>query len=149
MASKKMAPRKPSRTATNTPAPRTASAAGTNTDALVERLRKICLALPDAVEKVSHGEPTWFAGPKGKVFAMLDNHHHGAPHLSVWLATSKDMQETLVAAEPERYFVPPYVGAKGWVAAILDRAPDWNAIAALVRECFVNVAPPKSRQKLS
>ena len=42
------------------------------------------MALPDANEKLSHGEPTWFAG-KGKVFAMLDDHHHGAAHLAVWL----------------------------------------------------------------
>ena len=52
--------------------------------ALAERLRNICMALPEANERVSHGEPTWFAG-KVKVFAMLDNHHHGAEHLSVWL----------------------------------------------------------------
>ena len=52
--------------------------------AAIKKLRAICLALPEAVEKTSHGEPTWFAG-KGKVFAMLDDHHHGAPHLSVWL----------------------------------------------------------------
>ncbi len=53
-------------------------------DRLVGRLRQICMALPEAKEKLSHGEPTWFAG-KGKVFAMLDDHHHGAPHVSVWL----------------------------------------------------------------
>ena len=47
---------------------------------LVERVRRICMKLPEANERISHGEPTWFAG-KGKVFAMLDNHHHGARHL--------------------------------------------------------------------
>ena len=46
----------------------------------LSRLRAICMALPEANERLSHGEPTWFAG-KGKVFAMLDNHHHGADHL--------------------------------------------------------------------
>ena len=51
---------------------------------LVERVRKICMKLPEANERISHGEPTWFAG-KGKVFAMIDGHHHNSPHLSVWL----------------------------------------------------------------
>src|SRR5262245_58274442 len=74
--------------------------------ALVEKLRAICLALPEAVEKASHGEPTWFAG-KGKVFAMLDDHHHGAPHLSVWLPAGLGAQESLIASDPARYFRPP------------------------------------------
>ena len=86
---------------------------------LVERLRKICLALPDAVEKVSHGEPTWFAG-KGKVFAMLDNHHHGAAHLSVWLPQPPGGQAALIDADPARFFRPPYVGPSGWVGVVLD-----------------------------
>src|SRR5919106_3260547 len=73
-------------------------------------LRAICLALPEANEKLSHGEPTWFAG-KGKVFAMLDDHHHGAPHLSVWLPQPLGAQEALVESDPKRYFRPPYVGS--------------------------------------
>src|SRR5690606_128336 len=73
---------------------------------LVERLRKLCLALPEANERLSHGEPTWFAG-KGKVFAMLDNHHHGSPHLSVWLPQPEGAQEALIEADPARFFRPP------------------------------------------
>src|SRR5215471_21366586 len=69
---------------------------------LVKRLRRICLALPEANERISHGEPTWFAG-KGKVFAMLDNHHHGAPHVAVWLPQPLDVQETLIEADPGRF----------------------------------------------
>src|SRR6185436_18938948 len=61
---------------------------------LVERLRKLCLTFPEAGERLSHGEPTWFAG-KGKVFAMLDNHHHGAKRLSVWLPMPPGVQESL------------------------------------------------------
>src|SRR5687767_5361485 len=79
---------------------------------IVERLRKICLALPQANEKVSHGEPTWFAG-KGKVFAMLDNHHHGAAHFSVWLPQPLGEQEALIEADSRRFFRPPYVGPSG------------------------------------
>src|SRR3977135_1598062 len=70
-------------------------------DRLVGRLRRICMALPEANEKLSHGEPTWFAG-KGKVFAMLDDHHHGAAHLSVWLPQPLRGQEDLIDSEPRR-----------------------------------------------
>ena len=105
----------------------------------VATLRAICLALPEAVEKASHGEPTWFAG-KGKVFAMLDDHHHGAPHLSVWLPAGLGAQETLIASDPERYFRPPYVGASGWVGVVLDTRPDWAVVGWLVEQAFRLVA---------
>ena len=111
-------------------------------EALVERLRKICLALPEATEKRSHGEPTWFAG-KGKVFAMLDNHHHGAAHLSVWLPQPLGVQEALIDGEPERFFRPAYVGSSGWVGVVLDTRPDWTLIERLVREAYLHVATRK------
>jgi hypothetical protein len=107
--------------------------------ALVARLREICLAFPEASERMSHGEPTWFAG-KGKVFAMLDNHHHGSPHLSVWLPQPMGLQESLIEADKERYFRPPYVGPRGWVGVVLDTKPDWKLVEQLVREAFVHVA---------
>jgi hypothetical protein len=109
---------------------------------LVARLRAICLALPEAGERLSHGEPTWFAG-KGKVFAMLDNHHHGSPHLSVWLPQPMDVQETLVGAAPARFFRPPYVGPSGWVGVVLDTKPDWAMVQQLVFDAFVHVATKK------
>ncbi|MGZ3478632.1 MAG: MmcQ/YjbR family DNA-binding protein [Polyangiales bacterium] len=111
-------------------------------DAIVQRLRAICLALPEANERISHGEPTWFAG-KGKVFAMLDDHHHGAEHLSVWLPQPVGVQETLIESDPERFFKPPYVGPNGWVGVVLDTKPDWAMVAELVREAFVHVATKK------
>jgi hypothetical protein len=109
---------------------------------LVERLRKICLAFPEAGERISHGEPTWFAG-KGKVFAMLDNHHHGSPHLSVWLPQPIGAQEALIEADAARFFRPPYVGPSGWVGVVLDTQPDWTMVEELVRESFVHVATKK------
>ena len=113
----------------------------------IERLRKLCLAFPDANERVSHGEPTWFAG-KGKVFAMLDNHHHGAKHLSVWLPQPLGVQETLIEADPERFFRPPYVGANGWVGVVLDKRPDWTLIERLLRDAYLHVATRKLAAKL-
>ena len=115
--------------------------------ALVAKLRALCFAFPEANEKVSHGEPTWFAG-KGKVFAMLDNHHHGSEHLSVWLPMSPGVQEELVAAEPARFFRPPYVGSAGWVGVVLDRRPDWALISKLLREAFLHRAGARLRAKL-
>jgi hypothetical protein len=109
---------------------------------LVERLREICLAFPEAGERLSHGEPTWFAG-KGKVFAMLDNHHHGSPHLSVWLPQPFGVQEALIASEPKRFFRPPYVGPSGWVGVVLDTKPAWNMVQHLVHQAFVHVATKK------
>jgi hypothetical protein len=103
------------------------------------RLRALCLALPEAVEKVSHGEPTWFAG-KGKVFAMFDEHHHGARHVSVWLPAAVGAQEALIESDPKRYFRPPYVGPSGWVGVVLDDRPDWKVVAWLVEQAFRHVA---------
>jgi predicted DNA-binding protein (MmcQ/YjbR family) len=111
------------------------------------RLRAICLALPEAVEKVSHGEPTWFAG-KGKVFAMLDDHHHGAAHLSVWLPAGLGAQEALIESDPGRFFLPPYVGSSGWVGVVLDDDPDWAQVAWLVEQAYRLVAHAKLVAKL-
>lgn len=115
--------------------------------ALIERLRKLCLALPEANERLSHGEPTWFAG-KGKVFAMLDNHHHGAEHLSVWLPMPRGVQESLIASDKARFFKPPYVGPSGWVGMVLDTKPDWKRVKELLRDAFVFVATAKLRAQL-
>lgn len=114
---------------------------------LVERVRKLCLAFPEANERISHGEPTWFAG-KGKVFAMLDGHHHHSPHLSVWLPQPLGAQEALIDADGERFFRPPYVGVSGWVGVVLDTKPDWGVVAGLIREAYLHVATGKLRKAL-
>jgi predicted DNA-binding protein (MmcQ/YjbR family) len=109
---------------------------------LLARLRAICLALPEAREKISHGEPAWFAG-KGKVFAMLDEHHHGAEHVSVWLPAGLGGQEALIESDPKRFFRPPYVGPSGWVGVVLDTKPDWKQVAWLVEQAYRLVARPR------
>ena len=103
------------------------------------------MALPEANEKLSHGEPTWFAG-KGKVFAMLDDHHHGAAHLAVWVPQPFGAQEALIRSDPKRFFRPPYVGVSGWVGVVLDLRPDWDAVAALVHDAYLNVATARLRK---
>jgi hypothetical protein len=123
-------------------APALVRARSAASERLIERARRICMALPEANEKLSHGEPTWFAG-KGKVFAMLDDHHHGAPHCSLWLPLPPGAQEALVGGDPDGYFRPPYVGHKGWVGVVLDANPDWRVVAGLVAEAYRYVAGPR------
>jgi hypothetical protein len=105
----------------------------------LDRLRRICLALPEATEKLAWGEPTFRV--RGKLFAQLDDHHHGADHFAVWLAAPLGAQEMLVYADPARYFVPPYVGPRGWVGVRLDGVVDWAAVTRLARDAYLQVAP--------
>ena len=102
------------------------------------------MVLPEANEKLSHGEPTWFAG-KGKVFAMLDSHHHGSPHLAVWLPQPLGAQEALIDAHPERFSRPPYVGPSGWVGLIVDTKPNWSMVEEMVGEAYLHVASAKRK----
>ena len=112
------------------------------------RLRALCLAFPEASERLSHGEPTWFAG-KGKVFAMLDNHHHGSEHLSVWVPMPAGVQDDLVAADGARFFRPPYVGPAGWVGVVLDGKLNWGMVTAMVRDAYLHVATARLRAALA
>ena len=106
----------------------------------VARLRAACLALPEVVERASHGEPSFFAGGK-KLFVMLDDHHHGADHLAFWCAAPPGAQQALVAHDPSGFFRPPYVGHRGWVGVRIDTDPDWAEVAELVRDAYRQVAP--------
>jgi hypothetical protein len=109
----------------------------------VDRLRAICLALPETTEKLAWGEPTWRV--RGKLFAQLDDHHHGAAHLAVWLPAPLGEQEAMVFMDPARFFRPPYVGPRGWVGVRIDRRPDWTLVAGLVAQAYRQVAPPRLR----
>jgi hypothetical protein len=98
----------------------------------LDRVRKICESLPETFEKLSHGAPTWWS--RKRTFLMFMDNHHGDGRLALWCAASKDEQETLVHADPEVFFVPPYVGVGGWVGIRLDRGLDWGAVASLIAE---------------
>jgi hypothetical protein len=110
----------------------------------IARLRAICLALPETTEKVAWGEPTWRV--RGRLFAQLDDHHHGAEHLAVWLPAPLGEQEALIKADPARFFRPPYVGQRGWVGVRIDGRPSWTQVKVLVEQAYWQVAPrPKRR----
>jgi hypothetical protein len=113
----------------------------------VDRLRAICLALPEATEKIAWGEPTWRV--RGKLFAQLDDHHHGADHLAVWLPAPLGEQEAMVFTDPARFFRPPYVGSRGWVGVRIDRKPDWTLVARLVEQAYRVVAPPRLQASIA
>jgi hypothetical protein len=113
-----------------------ASARGT---APLERVRAVCLRFPETEERLSHGEPTWFAGGR-KVFVMYADHHHDDRE-AFWAAAPDGAQDALVSDDPSRYFVPPYVGHRGWVGVYLDGPdPDWDRIEEIVEDAFRMVA---------
>ena len=106
-------------------------------------LRAICLALPEVTERPSHGAPTWFVRDK-KAFVTLwaDGHHdHHFPHL--WCAGPPGAQQELTAAEPAKFFRPPYVGHRGWIGVRLDGDVDWDEVSAMCREAHRVVAPAR------
>ncbi|AYF77510.1 MmcQ/YjbR family DNA-binding protein [Nocardia yunnanensis] len=110
-------------------------------DSVLERLRAVCRGLPAVSEKLSHGEPCWFAGGK-KMFVMFADHHHD-DRLGFWCAAPAGVQAELVAAEPGRYFRPPYVGHRGWLGVYLDVPVDWDEIGEIVEDAYRQVATKK------
>jgi hypothetical protein len=147
---------------------------------VLDRLREICLALPETSERLSHGSPTFFIrarktlGPErpvgdegadksgqaqlgsseppgedsvratytgGKSFLMYVNDHHGDEILGIWCAAPAGVQTDLVDTEPERFFLPPYVGHRGWLGVRLDREVDWDEVAGIVEDAYCCVAP--------
>ena len=105
-------------------------------------VREVCLWLPETEEKISHGSPD-FKVIDGKTFATYSVNHHGDGHLALWLRMPPGAQSMYVDAEPEYFYVPPYVGPSGWLGVDLDKGLDWGRIAELVREAYVEVAPKK------
>jgi hypothetical protein len=109
----------------------------------VTRVRKLCLALPEAHEVEAWGEPTFRV--KNKLFAMYasSDNHHGAGMASVWLKAPPGNQDVMVHANPKRFFVPPYVGPSGWVGVRLEGRVDWKELDMLVRDAYRQVAPKR------
>jgi hypothetical protein len=110
------------------------------TDTALERVRSICLSLHEVTERLSHGQPTFFVRGR-KTFVMFLDNHHDDGRLALWCAAPEGMQETLVRAEPEHYFRPPYVGHRGWIGVRLDRGLDWNEVAGAIEDAYAQVAP--------
>ncbi len=97
----------------------------------IKRVRRLCLSIPGTVEKISHGEPTFFTPTR--VFAMFANNHHDDGHVAVWLPVGPGVQEALIDEAPEIYFRSPYVGPAGWIGVELSRVDD-DLLGSLIRE---------------
>ena len=103
-------------------------------DSALERVRKICLALPDTTEKIAWGEPTFRVG--GRLFAMFANDHHGDGRIALWCNAPEGAQRDLVASDETHFFVPPYVGVGGWVGMRLDKKLSEKTIAAVIVQAY-------------
>jgi hypothetical protein len=111
-------------------------------DEVLTRIRELCLALPETSERPSHGAPTFFVRGK-RAFLMVMRNHHGDGRFALWCAAPQGMQQTLVDVDPERFFVPPYVGHRGWLGVRLDRGLNWDELAGIAEDAYAEVAPPK------
>jgi hypothetical protein len=112
----------------------------------LERVRSICLSIPNTLEKISHGAPTFFTPER--VFAMFADNHHGDGHVAMWIPAGPGVQAALIEEEPLVYFRPPYVGVAGWVGVELSRVDD-EQLGALIREAFRLIAVKKTVSKSS
>jgi hypothetical protein len=109
-----------------------------------ERLRAICLALPEVTERPSHGAPTWFVRGKSAFVTLWQDGHHGDDFPHLWCAAPPGAQAELTASDPGRFFRPPYVGGRGWIGVRLD-APGtgWQEIAEICQDAYRAVAPAR------
>jgi hypothetical protein len=113
-------------------------------DAL-ERVRALCLALPDTEEKIAWGASTFRV--KGRIFVMFSDDHHGDGRVAAWCAAPEGVQRDVVAADPKRFFVPPYVGPNGWIGIIVDGRPKWSEVAAFIEQAHAFIAAKASAKK--
>jgi len=114
----------------------------------VDQLRKLALALPEAHEVEAFGEATFRV--RNKIFAMHADasNHHGKGRPAVWLKAAPGDQESMVAAAPDCFFRPPYLGPKGWVGIWLDGVVDWSDVEEFVRDSYRLVAPKRLAAQL-
>ncbi|HEX3841019.1 MAG TPA: MmcQ/YjbR family DNA-binding protein [Acidimicrobiales bacterium] len=105
---------------------------------LIERLRRICLGFPEATEKAFGGHTAPSFRVRDKLFVMTSE-----DGTSMTCKAPPGDQAMLVAADPDRYFVPAYVGPKGWIGIRLDPGLDWVEIAEIAEESYRMTAPKK------
>lgn len=102
-------------------------------------VHEICLSLPEAEERSGKRMPDYLV--RGKVFVLLAVNHHGDGRTALWLPAPPGARQLHVDMAPEHYFVPPYVGPRGWLGVHLDRGNEWISIEARIREAYTHVAP--------
>jgi hypothetical protein len=113
------------------------------------RLRRLCLAFPEAHEVEAWGEPTFRV--RNKLFAMFAaaSNLHGAGRAAVWCKAPPGDQELMVRMAPHRFFRPPYVGPSGWIGVYLDASTDWKELRGLLEESYRMTAPKRLLVRLA
>jgi len=109
---------------------------------ITERVRALCLDLPEVTERLSHGAPTFFIRDK-KTFVTVHHDHHGDGIFGMWAAAPPGAQEALIASHPDRYYRPAYVGHRGWVGMRLEGKPDWDEVEGVIEDAYCTIAPAK------
>ena len=107
-------------------------------ESVLERVRRLCVSWPDVEERLSHGEPTWFHRGTRSFVTYADHHHDD--RIAFWCAAPPGARDLLVEADAERYFVPPYVGHRGWLGVYLDVEVDWEAVEEVIGAAYHTIA---------
>lgn len=113
----------------------------------IDRVRQICLALPEATEKMAWGEPTFRV--RGRIFAQYEDNHHYSGIVGLWLNAPDGLQEFLIAQDPSRFYRPKYVGHKGWIGVRMEGDVPWEHVAALIRDSYRLTAPARLATQLN
>lgn len=111
-----------------------------------EAIRELCLAFPETEETVSHGKPDFKVA--GRSFAHFTINHHGDGRVALWLNAPEGAQQHFLGLDGGTYFVPPYVGPRGWLGVELNQGVGWDEVGARVREAWENAAPASLASKL-
>jgi hypothetical protein len=109
------------------------------------RVRRICTALPETMEKLSHGEPTFFVGKK--VYVMFANNHHNDDRIAIWIPVAAGLQPVLIETDPQKFFHPPYVGVRGWAGIELSQIDD-EELTSFIQDAWKLIAPKKLQSLL-
>ncbi len=112
----------------------------------LETVRTIIEALPETSEKLSHGSPTWWGGKK--TFACFHSGGYDEGRRAVWIKAPEGAQEDLIAADPDKFYRPKYLGPSGWVAMRLEGKVDWDEVRFLLLQGYRMVAPKRALAQL-
>jgi hypothetical protein len=113
--------------------------------AALTKIRKICLGFPEVTEKESWGAPTFRVSDR--MFAMFVENHHGDERVAVWVNAPLEAQRVAVADDPRNFFVPPYVGTKGWIGVRVDMGLDWKSVAAILLQAYRGTVVSRRRTR--
>jgi predicted DNA-binding protein (MmcQ/YjbR family) len=109
----------------------------------LSRLREICLNFPDSYEQETWDDPTFRV--RSKIFVKAGRDHH---EYTIWCKARPGVQEMLVSSDQTRFFIPPYLGGRGWVGVHLGGEVDWDEVADLIEESYRLIAPKQLIKQL-